>query len=359
MPQRKQVTWAQLRVGALVIASLTVLAIGIFFISGEVRFFSRKFELKTYFSGAAGLRAGSQVRIAGVPVGAVERVHISTYSDPERAVEVVMRIPREYKNEIRADSEASLETAGLLGEAYVNVTRGQPDQPALPEDGEVKSLEEADIKRIMQNTNDVVSNLRELSARLNDITTQVKAGKGSIGKLIYDDALYSRMNETTSSVQRVVSRVEKGEGTVGKLLTDEELYKRTVASVNRLDEILDEVQHGKGSLAKFINDPSVYDNVNSLVARANTLMDNVNKGQGTLGKFATDPQLYNRMNETFDRVNVLTARIERGEGTLGKLSTDPTLFTNLSESSQSLREFLTEFRKNPKKYLTVKLRLFW
>jgi phospholipid/cholesterol/gamma-HCH transport system substrate-binding protein len=358
MPQRKQITWAQLRVGGLVIVSLAVLAIGIFFISGQTRFFSRKYELKTYFSEAAGLRAGSQVRLAGVPVGAVEQVHISPYPEPARAVEVILSIPRDYQQEIRTDSEASLETAGLLGEAYVNITRGQPDQPVVPPGGSVKSRQEADIKRIMQNTNDVVSNLRELSARLNDITTEVQAGRGSMGKLIYDKALYNRMNDTTASLQRVVERVEKGNGTVGKLLVDEALYERAVASVNRLDQILDEVQHGKGSLAKFINDPSVYDNVNSVVARANTLMDNINSGQGTLGKLATDPQLYNRMNDTFDRMNVLTARIERGEGTLGKLSTDPTLFANLSESSASLRDFLREFRKNPKKYLTVKLRIF-
>jgi phospholipid/cholesterol/gamma-HCH transport system substrate-binding protein len=47
-----------------------------------------------------------------------------------------------------------------------------------------------------------------------------------------------------------------------------------------------------------------------------------------------------------------------GQGTLGKLSTDPTLYNNLSESSKSLKDFLTEFRKSPKKYLTLKLRMF-
>ncbi len=359
MPQRKQVTWAQLRVGLLVVVSLTIFAIGVFFISGEVRFFARKYTLKTYFSDASGLRGGSQVRIQGYPVGTVERVLLSPYPDPERAVEIVMQIPRSYQKEIRADSSASLRTAGLLGEAYVDISRGRPDQPAVEPGGEVKSREEPDIKRIMQNTNDVISNLRELSARLNDITEEVQAGHGSMGRLIYDRALYNRMSETTASLQRVVSRVESGEGTIGKLLADETLYERTVASISRLNEILDDVQQGEGSLAKFISDPSVYNNVNDVVARANTLMNNVNKGQGTLGKLATDPQLYNRLNETVDRLNTLAARIERGEGTLGKLSTDPTLFTNLSESSQSLRDFLTEFRKNPKKYMTVKLRLFW
>jgi phospholipid/cholesterol/gamma-HCH transport system substrate-binding protein len=358
MPQRKKITWAQLRVGALMLVSLAVFAIGVFFISGQVGFFTRKYTLRTYFSGAAGLREGSQVRLAGLPVGVVQRIRISRFTEPERAVEVTMRVPRSYQQEIRKDSEARLATAGLLGEAFVDISRGQPAQQIVPDGGEVKSVEEADIKRIVQNTNDVISNLRVLSSKLNDITNQIQAGQGSIGKLIYDQALYNRMNQITGDFQRVVSRMEQGEGTVGKLLADETLYQRTVASIDRLNQVLDDVQHGKGSLSKFINDPSVYDNVSQLVARANTLVNNVNQGQGSLGKFATDPQLYNRMNETFDRMNIITTRIEQGQGTLGKLSTDPTLFNNLSDSSQSLREFLTEFRKNPKKYLTIKLRIF-
>lgn len=358
MPQRKQVSWAQLRVGALVIASLMILAIGIFFISGEVGFFSRKYSLKAYFSGASGLRPGSQVRIEGIPVGSVNQVRISRYPEPNRAVEVLMRVPRDFQEEIRADSEASLQTAGLLGEAYVDISRGSAGQTVVRDGGEIKSHEEPDIKRIVQNTNDVISNLRVLSAKLNDITNQIQAGQGSIGKLVYDQAFYNRMNETAGSVQRLVSRVEKGEGTLGKLVSDDTVHQRALAALDRLNRLMDDVQHGKGSMAKFLNDPGVYDNVNQLVARANTLMDNVNKGQGTLGKMATDPQLYNRMNETFDRMNIITTRIEQGQGTLGKLSTDPTLFNNLSESARSLREFMTEFRQNPKKYLTVRLHLF-
>jgi phospholipid/cholesterol/gamma-HCH transport system substrate-binding protein len=358
MPQRKQISWAQLRVGVMVLVSLAVFGVGIFFISGQVGIFTRKYTLKTYFSGASGLRAGSQVRVAGVPVGVVNSIRISDFVEPDRAVEVTMRIPVSYQKEIRADSVARLATAGLLGDAFVDISRGQPDQPVVASGGVVKSVEEADIKRIVQNTNDVISNLRVLSDKLNDITGQIQEGKGTLGKIIYDQALYNRLNSMADGVQRMVARLDRGEGTIGKLLVDETLYNRTVASIDRLNKVLDDVQTGKGSVAKFLNDPSVYNDVQQLVARANTMVDNVNKGQGTLGKLATDPQLYNRVNETFDRLNILTTRIEQGQGTLGKLSTDPTLFNNLSESSQSLREFLTEFRKNPKKYLTVRVRLF-
>jgi phospholipid/cholesterol/gamma-HCH transport system substrate-binding protein len=358
MPQRKQISWAQLRVGVMVLVSLVVFGVGVFFISGQVGLFTSKYTLKTYFSGASGLRAGSQVRVAGVPVGVVKSIRISDFVEPDRAVEVTMRIPVSYQKEIRGDSVARLATAGLLGDAFVDITRGQPGQAVVKDGGEVKSAEEADIKRIVQNTNDVISNLRVLSDKLNDITGQIQAGKGTLGKVIYDQALYNRLNSMADGVQHVVARLDRGEGTIGKLMADETLYNRTVASIDRLNHILDDVQSGKGSLAKFINDPSVYNNVEQLVARANTMVDNVNKGQGTLGKLATDPQLYNRVNDTFDRLNIITTRIEQGQGTLGKLSTDPTLYSNLSESSQSLREFLTEFRKNPKKYLTVRIRLF-
>jgi phospholipid/cholesterol/gamma-HCH transport system substrate-binding protein len=358
MPERKQITWAKLRVGLLVVGSLLVFAVGVFFIGGQTALFTRKYTLRTYFSEAKGLRGGSQVRVAGVPVGVVEIVRISDSTDPMKAVEVIMRIPVTYQNEIRTNSEATLATAGLLGEAYVDISRGTRDQPAVAANGEVKSVEEADIKRIVQNTNDVIANLRVLSDKLNEIIGQVKGGQGTLGKLIYDEAVYRRMDQTAEEVRTLVNRINRGEGTIGKLMVDETLYNRTAASIDRLNHILDAAESGKGTFAKFLNDPSVFNNIDDLVKKANTTMDNVNQGKGTLGKLVTDDQLYTKINSTFDHVSTITSRIDKGEGTLGKLSTDPTLYNNLSTSSSSLREFLTEFRKDPKKYLTVRVRLF-
>ena len=137
MPERKQITWAKLRVGVLVLVSLVVFGVGVFFISGQTGILTRKYTLKTYFSGASGLRGGSQVRVAGVPVGVVEAVRISAFTEPEKAVEVTMRVPTTYQSEIRVDSEARLATAGLLGEAFVDVSRGGPGQAVIPEGGVV------------------------------------------------------------------------------------------------------------------------------------------------------------------------------------------------------------------------------
>ena len=358
MPQRQKVTWAQLRVGVLVIVSLTVLAIGIFFISGQVGFLSRRYVLKTYFSSASDLHEGAEVRLAGIAVGNVDKVTISSFSDPNRAVEVDMGISRKFQKQIRTDSSATIETVGLLGESYIDISRGTQDQPVLPPGGVVRGREQPDIKQIVQNTNDVITNLRDVSAKLSDISSEIQKGHGTLGKIIYDQELYNKINKTADSVQSIVADVQEGHGTLGKFLTDETLYQKATASVDRLNQIMDQVQHGNGSMAKFINDPALYDNLKQASAQATALMDNINAGKGTLGKLAVDPTLYNKMNDTLGHVDTVATRIDNGEGTLGKLSTDPSLFNSLNQSAASLRDFLTEFRKNPKKYLTLHMHIF-
>ena len=358
MPQQQRLKWTQLRVGIMVIIGLAILAIGIFFMSGQEGFFRRRYKLKAYVSEAGALRQSAEVDLDGVAVGDVEKIEISPYPEPERAVEIVMHIARTYQHLIRADSRASIETVGLLGDSYVNITRGSPGQEVIAAGGVLKTSEKADVKRVVQNANSVFTNLGVLSTTLNNISSQVQSGKGSLGKLVYDQTLYNRLNKTTDSFDRMVTRVDQGQGTLGKLMADETLYGTTVATIDRLNKVIDDMQHGPGSLAKFVSDPSVYNNVNHLVTQANSLVDNINQGQGTLGKLAKDPQLYNRLNETFDHLNALSTRMDQGQGTLGKLSTDPTLYNNLSQSSQSLRDFLTEFKKSPKKYLTLRVRMF-
>jgi phospholipid/cholesterol/gamma-HCH transport system substrate-binding protein len=358
MPQRKQVTWKQLRVGTFVIVSLLVLATGIFFISGQFSPFTRRYELKTYLPSAGDIRGGALVRLAGIAVGNVDRIAISPYSDPARAVEIDMRISKKYQQQIRTDSVATLQTVGLLGETYVDLTRGTPGHEALHNGGVVESRVEPGMKEVVQNANDVISNLRVLSAKLTDITNEVQHGQGSIGKLVYQDAFYRHLDKTVTEAQNLINQINEGHGTLGKLVTDETLYNKTVAAVDHLNEVIDEVQNGNGTMAKLIKDPELYNHLNKVASNASTMMDNINSGKGTLGKFVTDPQLYNHINDTVQKVDVMTAHIEQGKGTLGQLYTNRQLFDTLNSSAKSLEEFLTEFRKNPRKYLTLHLHIF-
>lgn len=338
--------------------ALLILVIGIFFISGQVSLLGGNYVLKAYFPQTKGLVTGAQVQLAGVPVGNVEQISLSSSQNPDQAVLVVMKISRRYQDDIRSDSVAQIETAGLLGEGFVNITRGSAGQPVLPPKAFVKTEQQADIREVMQNANDVLSNLSSLSSKLNEITGQITAGRGTIGKFIYNAALYNRLNGTISELQTVAGNLSAGNGTLGKLMTDDTLYNKLNSTVDRANQMLDQVQHGNGTIAKLMNDPSVYNNLNTTITRAQNLVASVNQGNGTLGKLVKDPQLYNHLNQAAENVNTITGRMAKGQGSLGLLSTDNRLYNNLAQSSQSLQQFLIEFRKNPKKFLTLRLHIF-
>jgi phospholipid/cholesterol/gamma-HCH transport system substrate-binding protein len=358
MPQRKQIRWAELRVGLLVITSLVALAVGIFLISGQIGLFSPKYRVNTYFSSVQGLKVGAPVRLAGVSVGNVESVALSPYPEPERAIEVTLRIARQFQSDVRSDSMAALQSEGLLGDRYVEISRGTPKGSILPDGGQLPGQPSSDIKQIMSNTNDVLSNLRDLSSNLRDITQKIEKGQGSLGKLLSDPTFYNRLGQMAQSAERIVVRIEKGEGSAGKFLSDDAFYRKITSSANRLDRVLDKIESGEGTLAKLINDPGVYDNVNRLLVQANTVVGRINQGEGTVGKLMTDPSLYNRMDRTFEGLSTVARRMERGEGTLGSLSTDDSLFQNLNSATEELKTFAQDFRRDPKKYLRLKFGLF-
>jgi phospholipid/cholesterol/gamma-HCH transport system substrate-binding protein len=359
MPQRKEaITWGQLRVGLMVGIGLIILVVGILLISRGLGALGSHYTLKAYFPEAEGLRNGAEVDLAGVPVGDVDQVYVSNLRDPNRAVIVLMTLRRDYQDDIRADSVATIQTAGLLGQSFVDISRGSPTQPILPNGAEVTAREGPDIKQVVNNANDVLSNLTMLSSKLNDITNQITAGKGSIGQFIYDPALYKQTTNTVADAQKILARISKGQGTVGQLVASDELAKKLNSTLDRLNGMMDQMQHGHGSLAKFINDPSFYDNLNKDLTQARSLMAGIEHGNGTLGRMYEDPQLYNRLNSVAGNLNTITQRMAQGKGSLGLLSTDTKFYDNLSQSMQSLRDFLTEFRKDPRKYLTVHIKIF-
>ena len=155
----------------MVIVSLVIFAVAVFFISGQVGLFTRHYTLKSYIPDAGDLREGAQVRLAGISVGNVARIQMSPFTDPHRAVEVDMKLARTYQDKIRADSRASVETVGLLGDSYINITQGASGEAVVADGGEVKTVQEADVAAVVQNTNEVIMNLNALSAKLDDIYT--------------------------------------------------------------------------------------------------------------------------------------------------------------------------------------------
>jgi phospholipid/cholesterol/gamma-HCH transport system substrate-binding protein len=122
--------------------------------------------------------------------------------------------------------------------------------------------------------------------------------------------------------------------------------------------IIDDLNAGKGTAGKFLKDPALYENANATVANVKKFTDDVNAGKGALGKLSKDEEFAAKLQNTMNKLSALTDRLEAGEGTAGKLLRDPALFNNADQMLIETRELVKAIRENPKRYLTIRFRVF-
>ena len=358
MAQRRSLAWTELRVGVLVIVSFALLALAIFYVSGQSGIFTKKYTVIAYFASANGLRSGADVWLEGVTIGNVDQVRISKQADPAKSVEVDLKLDENYRNIIRTDSMVTINTIGLLGDKYVDITRGSESGQIVPDNGTLQGSEAGDIRKIVTGTSDFVANLDALSNQVKKLADRVDRGEGTLGKLLTDTAIFDNANATMREANAFVRDLRTGNGTFGKLVSDDELYKRVNNMMDRVDMLIATIEHGHGTAAKFLNDPAVYDKTDKILARVEAVADRVDRGEGTLGKLTKDETVYNEFRESVSRFSMLVASIQNGQGTAGKIIRDPTLYNSLNESSSEIQKLLYDFRQNPKKFLTINFKLF-
>jgi len=358
MSKRKSMSWVELRVGLLVVVSFALLALAIFFISGQAGFLTPKYSITVYFGDASGVKPGAEVRLEGVTVGNVSTVVISASPDPSKSVEIAMRLDQRYQDAVRTDSLATIGTIGLLGDNIVNISRGSAAAQVIPDGGTLQGSEEGDIKKIITGTNDFLANLDVLSEQFQQIAGRVQRGEGSLGKLLTDTAIFDSANSAMKEANSLIVDARKGPGTVGRLMSDDRLYRRVDDMIARMDTIIAKVDKGDGTLGKFINDQGLYNRVDQLIAKADTIADRIEKGEGSLGRLAKDEALYNDAQKAMARISSLAEALESGEGTAGKLINDAALYNNLNQTSSEIMKLMYDFRQNPKKFLTISFKLF-
>jgi len=359
VPSQKQLQWSQLKVGLTVLVASITLAVLIFLMSGTGGLFSHKILLRSYFDNASGLRVGAPVRLAGVDIGNVTAVRVV----PDKArqltpVEVTMKVSTKFHYALRKDSVTLLSTAGVLGETYIDIDSSGAKLPEVQEGDVLPSREVPDFSDMVRAGQGTLQNMDALLKRLDRIIAFVESGQGSVGKAIYDPSLYNRLNATVDQFQKLINEVTQGGGTIGKLLSSDELYQRANSTVDKLNAIIDDLNAGKGTAGKLLKDPELYNNANATVANVKKLTDDVNAGKGALGKFAKDEQFAAKLQNTIDKLSAITDRLEAGQGTAGKFLQDQSLYNNADQLLAESRELVKAIRTDPKKYLTIRLKIF-
>jgi phospholipid/cholesterol/gamma-HCH transport system substrate-binding protein len=305
------------RIGVFV-ALIVLAAVFIWDIVGGAEKFTRGYRLQALFNNAQELKVGDRVKMAGVEVGRVEKIELA-----ENRVKVILKVRRDAA--VKTDSIATIKFTGLLGQNFVALDFGSPRARPAEEGTVLMTSEQADLSVIMTRLEQVAAGVENLTksftgdkidnllgpftdflkanqepltatiANIRSISTQISQGKGTVGRVIFEDALYNSALETVESLgtagteaklaiasaRQVVDQVNSGQGSVGKMIKDETLYRETAASMTNLREILQKINQGQGSVGKLVNDQEFYRNAKMTLQKLDKATDGL-EDQGPL-----------------------------------------------------------------------------
>jgi phospholipid/cholesterol/gamma-HCH transport system substrate-binding protein len=238
-------------VGIFVVASLAALLVMILIVAQQEGLFHEYVKYRTIFKNVSGLKPGSEVHLAGVTVGTV----LSTAINPEGNIVVTFQVVKKNSDRIREDTRPTIGFMGLLGDKSLDLTSGSPNKAEIPPEGLVTSVEPLDITQLLaraaptfEDLQKVISNLVALTdslaqpgsdtktilSEVRDIVTKVNTGKGSMGSLLNDPALYRDTAETMAQLRKFVTDLEKGKGVVGMLINDKAFKDQTIKTMAEL-----------------------------------------------------------------------------------------------------------------------------
>jgi phospholipid/cholesterol/gamma-HCH transport system substrate-binding protein len=302
--------------------------------------------LKARFASVAELAPGSPVGVAGKGVGSVTAVEFAG-----EQVDVIFQVNKDVRPLITTASVAKLGSVSLLGESAIDITPSTRGTP-VPDWGYVTAAKPA--ASISDITDTAGQGIDEITGLVKD----VRAGRGTVGKLMTDERLYTELHAFVVSANDLTNGIRQGRGTVGRLLKDPKAADALEASLKNVEDMTRRLNAGDGSLGKLLKDDAFANSLNGATENLRTLTGKINSGEGTIGRLMTDRELYDRFNGLTNHLDDLISRLNEGQGTLGQLLKDRQLYENMNKTVDDLRTLIAAIKQDPKKYLNVKVSIF-
>ena len=202
------------RLGAFILFTLIVLAIGIFIIGGKKFLFSTTYGVKTEFADVAGLQTGADVMVGGVQSGVVQSIELP--HTPNGKVTVRLQLKSSTHDIIKQDSLASIQTEGLLGNQYVAVSFGSDGKPEVKDGDTIGSVPPLQMAALLDKASGLLDsgqkaldNVTQVSEHLNAISAKIDKGNGTVGALVNDRQLYDNANQTVATLKQTAGTLNE------------------------------------------------------------------------------------------------------------------------------------------------------
>jgi phospholipid/cholesterol/gamma-HCH transport system substrate-binding protein len=327
----------ELRAGVFVVVGVAVFTLAIFLLGQKSALFTRNTELFVEFRDISGLTVGAPVRLSGLEVGTVSAIALSE-DVRERKARVRLLVQTRYVSRIRADSEAFIDSAGLLGDKVVNVSLGSPEAAPLTEGATLKTGETVSFDTLSSGLNQAVSSLNRIAGKVEGImgSDQTSALQDNVGRV-------------AAALANIVEQVERGDGLVHQVIYDP-AYAADVASTlrdvrstagharsatARLDAVMAQVERGQGTLHALVYGTEGKDALVALRRAAGEIeavVGAVKEQDGVLHALVYEPeskQFLSQLNQITATLQRIVHDVDQGRGTVGGLLRDPTVYEDL------------------------------
>jgi phospholipid/cholesterol/gamma-HCH transport system substrate-binding protein len=229
-------------VGGFVILGLLLFAGGLFVIGDRRLLFAEQFELNATFGKVTGLQVGTRVRLAGLDAGEVLEIVIP--ATPAERFRVRMRMREDLRQLVRSDSVPAIQTDGIVGNAFIQVSVGSSPAPVVLPGATLQGRDPIEFADLIDEGR---TTFRTVAAEVSDLSGDVGAavraltGTADATTRVIDDVgknvetitarsaqVVADAQSVLDEAQRLVSDIRAGKGTIGRLVADDALYEQMV-----------------------------------------------------------------------------------------------------------------------------------
>jgi phospholipid/cholesterol/gamma-HCH transport system substrate-binding protein len=319
MKRSSFITWDQLKVGSLIIVAALVLGVALYKLGKAVNLFSKRYELHAFLREAGGLRVGGGVMVAGQLAGNIKEIDfLPVDNDTLRNIHLVVTIDQKLQEQVRGDSRARVKTMGLLGEKIIDIAPGTPRAMPLQDGDTLRVQASLDYEEILTKAASAVDDVVGLTKDMKLLTASLVSGKGTVGQLLTNPALYNQLESTLGRTNALLFRVQNSRGTLARFLDDPRLYDEMVGAIGGVDSMLVAMRSRNGSIGRLLTDTTLYtqgvstmQHMAAIAANADTLMKGIAAGRGMAGKMLTDDELYTSLQKLVNDFSALVADIRK------------------------------------------------
>ena len=268
-----------LKLGIFITAGLLLLIAGLFYIGSRDNLFTKTFEITSTFSSVNGLNEGNNVQFAGINVGTVKSIVIMSTDK----VKVIMNIKSDVRHFIKKDSEASINSEGLVGNKVLMISGGTPGSASVESGDTLKAVMPAQLGDIINNLNQSSKEAEVIAKEISEITKKVNQGEGTLGRLINNSDLYDNLDSLTSNIAGSTEKIDRilsqTSGTINTVTGDIQSLTQSIRTItDNLGEITTKINSSESFVGTLLTDTSFANNIKGVVRNTNRTTANLEMG---------------------------------------------------------------------------------